>query len=158
MPTFYDSVGVEPTYELAENIIKATIQNLKHAIDYSNILPTEPEYTKRSMERLGYRCISRFTVNKHETLNALQIIINHFPDILIKGDNSLRIKNSSKHLLNANDLLIMDYYYLLLSEYEERVNKHQQYIKKQQDRQRNKLLLVLLVPFIMITCMFLVGD
>ena len=158
MPTLYDAVGVEPTYELAESIIKAIVHNLKYANDYLNDYPNSTGYTEYSLERLGHKRITRFTVNKSEIHSAVQIIINHFPDLLKKRDNTLLIKDGAKQQLNANDLLIMDYYYLLLSEYEERLDKHQQYLKKQQDRQRNKLLLVLSLPFIMVACMFLVGD
>lgn len=90
--------------------------------------------------------------------SALQIIIKHFPEVLIKSETYIYIKDSTKHTLNANDLLIMDYYLTLLNEYEERVNKYQRYLKRQQDRQRNKLLLVLFLPFILFVLMILVGD
>ena len=158
MSSIYDSVGEEPTYELAESIIKAIIYNLKHAVDYLNDYPNSTGYTEYSLERLGHKRITRFTVNKSEIQSAVQIIINHFPDMLIKHDNTLYIKDGAKQLLNANDLLIVEYYYLLLSEYEERVNKYQHYLKKQQDSQRNKLLFVLFLPFILFVLMILVGD
>lgn len=158
MPSYYDAVGVEPTYELAESIIKAIIHNLKYAIDYLNVYPNSVGYTEYSLERLGHKRITRFTVNKSEIHSAVQIIIKHFPDLLKQRDNTLIIKDGAKQLLNASDLIIVEYYYLLLSEYEERVDNHQRYLKKQQNRQRNKLLLVLSLPFIMVACMFLVGD
>lgn len=158
MPSLYDSVGVEPTYELAESIIKATIQDLKHAIDYLNEFPNELEYTEYAIERLSYRSISRATADMPDVLSALQVIIKHFPDTLIKSNNTLYIKNSSKHLLNANDLLIVEYYYLLLNKYEDRVDKYQRQLKKQQDRQCIKVLFVILLPFIMVFFMLLVGD
>lgn len=159
MPSYYEVVGEEPTYELAEGIIKAIIYNLKHAVDYLNDYPNSTGYTEYSLERLGHKRITRFTVNKSEIQSAVQIIINHFPDMLIKHDNTLYIKDSTKHTLNANDLLIMDYYLLLLNEYEDRVNKYQRYLKKQQyKQQRNNLLLVLFLPFILFVLMILVGD
>ena len=158
MSPFYDSVGEEPTYELAESIIKAIVHNLKHAIYYVDSYPNSAGYIEYSLDRLGHKRITRFTGNKSEIHSAVQIIINHFPDLIKKSDNTLLIKDGVKHLLNANDLLIMDYYYLLLSEYEERADKHQRYLKKQQDRQRNKLLLVLFLPHILVLCMLLAGD
>lgn len=158
MPSYYDAVGVEPTYELAESIIKSVINNLKDAIDYLNIAPNSTGYTEYSLEHLGHKHITRFTVNKSEINSAVQIIIKHFPDILILRNNSVLVKYSTKHLLNANDLLVMDYYLLLLTQHEERIAKYQRYLKKQQDSQRNKLLLVLLVPFITVIYILLVGD
>ena len=159
MPAFYDSVGEEPTYELAESVIRVYVHRLKQdrdLHDYSKALG----YTEHSLEDISYVPASRFRMNNHDdtTTSAMHIIIRHFPNIIKKSDNSIYVKYSSKHLLNANDLLVMDYYLLLLSEYEERVNKYQQYLKKQQDRQRNKLLLVILVPFITVIYMLLVGD
>ena len=84
--------------------------------------------------------------------------MKYFPDILKKSNNTLYIKESDKHLLEVNDLLIMDYYLLLLNQYEERVNEYQRYLKKQQDRQHLKLLFVLCLPFILLVLMILVGD
>lgn len=159
MPSYYEAVGEEPTYELAEGIIKALTHQLQNDIDYLNDYPNATGYVERSLEYLVYTHISRFTLNnRKETLSAIHLIIKHFPDVLIKGDNSLYVKESTKHLLAANDLLIMDYYLLLLNEYEERVNKYQRYLKKQQDKQRNKLLFVLFLPFILFVLMILVGD
>ena len=133
MPSYYEAVGEEPTYALAEGIIKAFIRDLKN------------------------RRLSRVNIRK-DMSSALKVINNHFPDVLIKIESSIYITDSTKHTLNANDLLIMDYYLLLLNEYEERVNKYQRYLKKQQDRQRNKLLFVLFLPFILFVLMILVGD
>lgn len=159
MPSYYEAVGEEPTYELAEGIIKALIRQLQNDIDYLNDYPSATGYTEYSLERLGYRHLSRFTLNnRKETLSAIHLIIKHFPDVLIKGDNSIHVKDRNKHLLIANDLLIMDYYLLLLNEYEERIKKYQRYLKKQQDSQRNKLLFVLFLPFILFVLMILVGD
>ena len=159
MSSFYDSVGEEPTYELAESIIRAYVHMLKKDVDYLNACPSAAGYVEYSLEDLSYVHASRFRMNKHDdTTSAMHIIIKHFPNIIKKSNNSIYVKFNSKHLLNANDLLVMDYYLLLLSEYEERVNKYQQYLKKQQDSQRNKLLLVILVPFITVIYMLLVGD
>ena len=159
MPSYYDAVGVEPTYELAESIIKSVINNLKYVIDYLNASHNLTGYTEYSLEHLGHKHVIRFTVNKSEINSAVQIIIKHFPDILILRGNSVLIKDSAKHQLNANDLLIAGYYVLLLNEYEERVYKYQRYLKKQQDRQYSKLLLVFLLPLI-ITVIYrlLAGD
>lgn len=159
MPSYYEAVGEEPTYELAEGIIKSVINNLKYAIDYLNTSPNSTGYTEYSLEHLGRKLIIRFTVNKSEINSAVQIIIKHFPDVLIQIDNSIYVKDRNKHLLVANDLLIMDYYLTLLNEYEERVNKYQRYLKRQQyKQQRNKLLFVLFLPFILFVLMILVGD
>ena len=154
MPSYYEAVGEEPTYELAEGIIKALIRQLQNGIDYLNDYPSATEY---SLERLGYRRLSRVGKRK-DTSSALQLIIKHFPDVLKKTEASIYIKDSAKHLLNANDLLIMDYYLTILNEYEERVKEYQRYLKKQQNRQRNKLLLALFLPFILFVLMILVGD
>lgn len=157
MPSYYEAVGDEPTYELAEGIIKAFIRDLKKGSDYLYGFPNASGYIQYPRESLEYRRLSR--VNKRKDLSsALQIIIKHFPEVLIKSPTSIYIKDSTKHTLNANDLLITDYYLLLLIEYEERVNKYQRYLKKQQDRQRNKLLFVLFLPFILFVLMILVGD
>lgn len=157
MPSYYEAVGEEPTYELAEGIIKALIRQLQNDIDYLNDYTNATGYTEYPQERLGYRRLSRVN-NRKDTSSALHLITKHFPDVLIKGDNSIYVKDRNKHLLVANDLLIMDYYLLLLNEYEERVNKYQRYLKRQQDRQRNKLLFVLFLPFILFMLMILVGD
>ena len=157
MPSYYEAVGEEPTYELAEGIIKALIRDLKKGSDYFYDFPNTSGYIEYSRESLEYARVSK--VNKrNDMISALQIITKHFPNVLIKNDTSLYVKESTKHLLAANDLLIMDYYLLLLNEYEERVNKYQRYLKKQQDRQRNKLLFVLFLPFILFVLMILVGD
>ena len=159
MPSYYEAVGEEPTYELAEGIIKALIHDLKKGSDYIYDFPNASGYLEYSLELLVYTHLSRFTLNnRKETLSAIRLIIKHFPDVLIKGDNYSYIKDSTKHLLNANDLLVMDYYLILLNEYEERVKEYQRYLKKQQDRQRNKLLFVLFLPFILFILMILVGD
>ena len=159
MPSYYEAVGEEPTYELAESIIRAYIRKLKRDVDYSNEYPSAAGYVDYSLEDLSYVHASRFRMNKHDdTTSAMHIIIKHFPNIIKKSDNSIYVKYSSKHLLNANDLLVMDYYLILLNEYEERVNKYQRYLKKQQDSQRNKLLFVLFLPFILFVLMILVGD
>ena len=160
MPSYYEAVGEEPTYELAESIIRAYIRKLKRDVDYSNEYPSAAGYVDYSLEDLSYIHASRLRIDNHDdtTTSAMHIIIKHFPNIIKKSDNSIYVKYSSKHLLNANDLLVMDYYLFLLSEYEERVNKYQQYLKKQQDRQRNKLLFVLFLPFTLFVLMILVGD
>lgn len=159
MSSFYDSVGEEPTYELAESIIRAYVHMLKKDVDYVNEYPSAAGYIDYPLEDLSYVHEFRFSTDKHyDTTSAMHLIIKHFPNIIKKSDNSVYVKYSSKHLLNANDLLVMDYYLLLLTQHEERVYKYQRYLKKQQDRQHTKLLLVLLVPLIMVICMFLVGD
>ena len=159
MSSYYDAVGEEPTYELAESIIRAYVHMLKKDVDYSNEYPSAAGYVDYSLEDLSYVRASRFRRNKHDdTTSAMHIIIKHFPNIIKKRDNSIYVKYSSKHLLNANDLLVMDYYLILLTQHEERVNKYQRYLKKQQDRQRNKLLFVLFLPFILFILMILVGD
>ena len=157
MPSYYEAVGEEPTCALAEGIIKALIRDLKKGSDYLYDSPNASGYIEYPRESLEYRRLSR--VNKRKDISsALQVITKHFPEVLIKSETSIYIKDSTKHLLNANDLLIMDYYLILLNEYEERVNKYQRYLKKQQDRQRNKLLFVLFLPFILFVLMILVGD
>ena len=159
MPSYYEAVGEEPTYELAESIIRAYVHTLKKDVDYSNEYPSAAGYVDYSLEALSYVHASRFRMNKHDdTTSAMHIIIKHFPNIIKKSDNSIYVKYSSKHLLNANDLLVMDYYLILLTQHEERVNKYQRYLKKQQDSQRNKLLFVLFLPFILFVLMILVGD
>ena len=165
MPSYHELVGEEPTYELAESTIKAIIRELKDdrdLHDYSRDLhdySSAKGYTELSLDRLGYRYVKNFTQNtRSELLSALQLVIKHFPDMLLKSDNSVYVKDSTKHLLNADDLLVMGFYIHILNEYEERVNKYQRYLKKQQDRQRNKLLFVLFLPFILFVLMILVGD
>ena len=157
MPSYYEAVGEEPTYELAEGIIKAFIRDLKKGSDYINEFPNASGYIEYPRESLEYRRLSRVGKRK-DTTSALQLIIKHFPEVLKKSETYIYIKDSTKHMLNANDLLVMDYYLILLNEYEERVNKYQRYLKKQQDRQRNKLLFVLFLPFILFVLMILVGD
>ena len=157
MPYYYEVVGEEPTYELAEGIIKALIHDLKKGSDYFYDFPNASGYIEYSRESLEYGRVAK--VNKrNDMISALQVITKHFPNVLIKSNTSLYVKESTKHLLAANDLLVMDYYLLLLNEYEERVNKYQRYLKRQQDRQRNKLLFVLFLPFILFVLMILVGD
>ena len=159
MPSYYEAVGEEPTYELAEGIIKALIRELKNDIDYLNDYPHASGYIECPLAHLVYTHLSRFTLNnRKETLSVIHLIIKHFPDVLKKSSYILYVKESDKHLLNANELLVMEYYLLLLNQYEKRVNKYQRYLKKQQDRQRNKLLFVLFLPFILFVLMILVGD
>ena len=159
MTSYYEAVGEEPTYELAEIIIKAAIQGIKSSSDSYSTYPSSSSYTEYSLESLGYRFVSSLSSNKRsDTASAIELIIMHFPDVLKKSSNTLYVKESGKHLINANDLLVMEYYLLLLNQYEERVNKYQRYLKKQQDRQRNKLLFVLFLPFILFVLMILVGD
>ena len=157
MPSYYEAVGEEPTYELAEALIQVVIHELKRGSDYLYDFPNASGYIEYPRESLEYRRLSRINKDKDVT-SALQVIIKHFPEVLIKSPTSIYIKDSTKHTLNANDLLIMDYYLTLLNEYDECVNKYQRYLKKQQDRQRNKLLLVLFLPHILVLCMLLVGD
>ena len=158
MPTYYEAVGEEPTYELAENIIKATIQR----IDKESFYGTHhrlSRYIEFSFGVLGYVYVFSLPTNERsDTAIATHLIIKHFPDVLKKHNNALYLKESDKHLLNANDLLVMDFYLLLLNQYEERVNKYQRYLKRQQDRQQMKLLFVIALPFILLTLMILVGD
>ena len=159
MSSYYDAVGEEPTYELAESIIRAYVYMLKKDVDALDGYPNLTGNIEYSLEDLSYVHASRFRMNKHDdTTSAMHIIIKHFPNIIKKSNNSIYVKYSSKHLLNANDLLVMDYYLLLLTQHEERIAKYQRYLNKQQDRQRNKLLLVILVPFITVIYMLLVGD
>lgn len=157
MPTYYEMVGEEPTYELAEGIIKALIRDLKKGSDYLYDFPNASGYIEYPRESLEYRRLSRFNKRK-DMSSALQTIAKHFPEVIIKSETSTYIKDSTKHLLNANELLIMDYYLLLLNEYEERIKKYQRYLKKQQDKQRNKLLFVLFLPFILFILTLIAGD
>ena len=159
MPSYYDSVGEEPTYELAESIIRVYVHRLKRDVDYSNKYPSAAGYVDYSLEDLSYVHASRFRMNKHDdTTNAMHIIIKHFPNIIKKSDNSIYVKYSTKHLLNANVLLVMDYYLFLLSEHEERIAKYQRYLKKQQDFQQIKLLIIIAIPLILFVCAILAGD
>ncbi len=157
MPSYYEAVGEEPTYELAEGIIKALIRELKKGSDYIYAFPNASGYVEYPRENLEYRRLSR-VISRKDMSSALHLITKHFPNVLIKSDSYLYAKKSTKHLLNANDLLIMDYYLTILNEYEERVKEYQRYLKKQQDRQRNKLLFVLFLPFILFVLMILVVD
>ena len=156
MPTYYEVVGDEPTYELAENIIRATIQELKKDSKPSNVYLNTVNCAEFS---IGYKFVGSLSPNKRNDASiAIELIMKHFPDVLKKSNNYLYIKVSDKHLLNTNDLLVMDYYLLLLNQYEERVDKYQRYLKKQQDKQHLKLLFVLCLPFILLTLMIFVGD
>ena len=158
MPTYYEAVGDEPTYELAESIIKATIQKLKKDSSSYDIYPSSIHYADHP-ETLGYRFVASIPANKHSDISfAMHLTVKHFPDILKKSNNALYIKDIHKHLLNANDLLVMDYYLLLLNQYEERVDKYQRYLKRQENKQHLKLLFVLCLPLILLTLMILVGD
>lgn len=158
MPSYYEAVGAEPTCALAEGVIKAIIRDLKKGSDYLYDFPNASGYIEHPRESLDYRRLSRFDKRK-DLSSAIHLIIKHFPDVLIQSGNSIYVKDRNKHLLVANDLLIVDYYLLLLNEYEERVNKYQRYLKKQQyKQQRNNLLFVLFLPFILFVLMILVGD
>lgn len=156
MPTYCEAVGDEPTYELAENIIRATILNLKKD---SKFYETYPKYSSYKENPIDFRFVSILPTNKHSDVAiAIHLVMKYFPDVLKKSNNTLYIKESDKHLLEDNDLLIMDYYLLLLNQYEERVNKYQRYLKRPQDRQHFKLLFVIALPFILLILMILVGD
>ena len=158
MPTYYEAVGDEPTYELAENIIKATIQRIDKESFYGTHHRSS-RYVEFSLGVLGYVYVFSLPTNERsDTAIATHLIIKHFPDVLIKHNNALYLKESDKHLLHANDLLITDFYLLLLNQYEERVNKYQRYLKRQQDKQHLKLLFVVALPFILLILMILVGD
>ena len=159
MPLYYETVGEEPTYELAENYINSVIQGIKSSSDSYSTYPSSSSYAEYSLESLGYRFVSSLSSNKRsDTASAIELVIMHFPDVLKKSNNTLYVKESDKHLINANDLLVMEYYLLLLNQYEERVDKYQRYLKRQQDKQHLKLLFVLCLPFILLTLMILVGD
>ena len=156
MPTYYEAVGDEPTYELAEMFIRATIQELKKDSKTSNVYLNTVNCAEFS---IGYKFVGSLSSNKRNDASiAIELIMKHFPDVLKKSNNYLYLKVSDKHLLNTNDLLVMDYYLLLLNQYEERVDKYQRYLKKQQDKQHLKLLFVLCLPFILLVLMILVGD
>lgn len=159
MPSYYDSVGEEPTYELAEITIKAVIQELKQDSKTTDVFSTTPEYREYSLKHLGYRKLSRFHSNTpNDFAIAMQLIITQFPDVLKQSDNTLYINNRNKHLLIANDLLVLDYYLHLLKQYEECVSNYQRYLDKQQFKQQAKFLFVALFPFILFMLMILVGD
>ena len=159
MPSLYDSVGDKPTYELAEIIIKAAIQELKQDSKSTEDFSITPEYSEYSLKRLGHRKLSRFLLNNSNDMAiAIQLIINHFPIVLKKSDNTVYINTENKHLLMANDLLVLDYYLLLLKQYEERVSNYQRYLDKQQFKQQAKFLFVVAFPFILFVLMILVGD
>ena len=165
MPSYRELVGEEPTYELAESTIKAIIRELKSdrdLHDYSRDLhdySSAKGYTELSLDRLGYRYVKNFTQNtRSELLSALQLVIKHFPDMLLKSDNSVYVKDSTKHLLNADDLLVMGFYIHLLKEHEERVNKYPRYLKKHEDFQQIKLLMIFAIPLILLVCAILAGD
>ena len=158
MPSYYDSVGEEPTYELAENIIKANIQKIKENSNVYEAFSSTLSYAAYSSEVLGYRYMSSLSSKSNDTAIAIQLIIKHFPDVLKRSNNALYIKDNVSHLLNANDLLVMEYYLFLFNQYEKRVNKYQRYLKKQQDKQHLKLLFVLCLPFILLILMILAGD
>ena len=158
MPSYYEAVGEEPTYALAEGIIKATILNLKKDSKFYETYPKSSSYGEYPASAF-YRFVGSFPTNKQSDVAiAMHLVMEYFPDILKKRNNALYIKESDKHLLRVNDLLVMDYYLLLLNQYEERVNKYQRYLNKQQDKQHLKLLFVLCLPFILLTLMILVGD
>ena len=156
MPSYYEAVGEEPTYELAEYVIRATVLNLKKD---SKFYETYPTYSSYQENLIDFRFVSSLPTSKHSDVDiATHLIMKHFPDVLKKSNNALYIKESDKHLLNANDLLVMDYYLLLLNRYEERVNEYQRYLKRQQGKQHLKLLFVIALPFILLILMILVGD
>ena len=152
MPSYYEAVGEEPTYELAEALIQVVIRELKDDKDLHGY-SSAPGYTVLPLERLGYP-----RNRQAEKLSALQYIIKHFPSIILKSDNSVYVKDSTKHLIKANDLLVMEYYLFLLKQYEERVSNYQRYLDKQQYKQQAKLLFVVAFPFILFVLMILVGD
>lgn len=152
MPSYHELVGEEPTYELAEALIQAAIRKLKYdrgLHDYSKATG----YTELPLECLGYP-----RNRQSEKLSALQHVIKHFPSIILKGGSSVYVKDSTKHLLSADDLLVMDFYVHLLKEHEERVNKYQRYLKKHEDSKHIKLLMILAIPLILLICAILVGD
>ena len=152
MPSYYEAVGEEPTYELAEALIQVVIRELKDDKDLHGY-SSAPGYTVLPLERLGYP-----RNRQAEKLSALQYIIKHFPSIILKSDNSVYVKDSTKHLIKANDLLVMEYYLFLLKQYEERVAKYQWYLKKHEDFQHIKLLMILAIPLILFVCAILAGD
>lgn len=159
MPTYYEMVGEEPTYAFAEILIKATIQELKKDIKTSDVYLSAFNCAEFSIELSGYRFVRSLPTNvRSDAAIAIHLTIKHFPDVLKKSNNALYIKESDKHLLNTTDLLVMDYYLLLLNQYEERVNKYQRYLKKQQDKQHLKLLFVIAMPFILFILTILAGD
>ena len=159
MPTYYEAVGEEPTYELAEIMIKAVIQELKQDSKTPEVFSTTPEYREYSLKHLGHRNLSRFRFNTpNDFAIAMQLIITQFPVVLKQSDNTLYINNSNKHLLMVNELLVLDYYLLLLKQYEERVSNYQRYLDKQQYKQQAKFLFVVAFPFILFVLMILVGD
>ena len=159
MSSYYDSVGEEPTYELAEIMIKAVIQELKQDSKTTEVSSTTPEYREYSLKHLGYRDLSRpHSTTSNDFAIAIQLIITQFPGVLKQSDNTLYINNRNKHLLMANDLLVLDYYLLLLKQYEERVSNYQCYLDKQQFKQQAKFLFVAAFPFILFILMILVGD
>ena len=156
MPTYYEAVGDEPTYELAENIIRATILKLKKD---SKFYETYPKYSSYKENPIDFRFVSSLPTNKHsDVVIAIHLIMKYFPDILKKSNNTLYIKESDKHLLEVNDLIVMEYYLLLLNQYEERVLEYHRYLMKQEDKQHLKLLFVIALPFILLILMILVGD
>lgn len=157
MSSYYEIVGEEPTYALAEVLIKAVIHELKYDRDLHDY-SSATGYTEISLKRLGYRRVGVTHKNQSEMLSAIHLVIKHFPAMILKSDNSVYVRDSTKHLLNADDLLVMDFYVHLLKEYEERVNKYQRYLKKHQDIQHIKLLMIIAIPLILLVCAILVGD
>lgn len=159
MSSYYEEVGEEPTYELAEIIIKTVIQELKQDSKTPEGFSTSPEYRGYSLKHLGHIKLSRF---RSDTPNdfaiATQLLITQFPIVLRQSDNTLYINNRNKHLLMANDLLVLDYYLLLLKQYEERVSNYQRYLDKQQFKQQAKFLFVAAFPFILLILTILVID
>lgn len=159
MATYYEAVGEEPTYRFAESIIKATIEGLKKDSNTYSNHPRSTNYAGYLVEILGYRYVVSLPPNKRsDTALAIHLIIQQFPDILKEVNNAVYIKESDKHLLNAHDLLVMEYYLLLIDQHQERVNKYQRYLKRQEDKQHLKFLFVLLLPFILLIFMILAGD
>ena len=67
MSSYYDSVSEEPTYELAESIIRAYVHMLKKDVDYLNEYPSAAGYVDYSLEDLSYVHASRFSTNEHDT-------------------------------------------------------------------------------------------
>ena len=158
MPSYYETVGEEPTYRFAESVIKAIIHGLKEDSKFYETYLKSSSYGEYPAGAF-YRFVGKFPTNKQsDAAIAIHLVMKYFPDVLKKRNNALYIKESDKHLLEVNDLLIMDYYMLLLNQYAERVNKYQRYLKKQEDKQHLKFLFVLLLPFILLILMILAGD
>lgn len=75
MPSYYEAIGEEPTYALAEGIIKAFIRELKRGNDYINEFPNASGYIEYPRESLEYRRLSR--VIKVKTCIALYRLLSN---------------------------------------------------------------------------------